>query len=466
MSKKMLEVTNPATGELIEKLELDSAEVLKEKLDAAYKAQPGWERTKLVQRAKLLYAWMDAIEAHKEEIGETLAREMCKPINSAKGECVDAPEIGRGYVERAKHLYGEVFTGTTADRELDLGFTRREALGVIVGMVPFNYPVEMTIQKAVPSLIMGNTIILKAPSSNPLGVRRLVELAHEVGLPEDVIQFTVCSREDSTECLLKSPKVAAITLTGSTETGIEMVKLGAATMKKCFMELGGNDPLIITEDADIERAVQEMVDGRIYNNGQICCATKRFIVHESIKDTLVEKLKVALDAFKPGSALEPGVYNTGLVTVAAAEKVEAQIKHVVEQGGKIVYGGQRHGNRVDYTIIDNVSKDSDVAKDMEIFGPVWPIITFKTDEEAIEIANQTIYGLCSGVLSGDTIRAFNIADQIQASSVIVNGCSSYRLNEQPWGGCKASGLGNEGVASSLEEYSRVKTYILKGALVK
>lgn len=463
---KMLEVLNPATGELLETLALDSAEQLREKVKKAAAAQPAWEATKLNERAKLLFAFLDAIEAQKEELGLISSQEMCKPINSAKGECVDAAEIGRGYVERAKHLYGDVLTGTTGDREYDLGFTRREALGVVVGIIPFNYPVEMTLQKSIPSMIMGNTIIVKAPSSNPLIVKRLVEIAHEVGIPEDVIQFTVCARADATAELLRSPLVAAIGLTGSTEVGIEVIKQSADTVKRVFLELGGNDSIIICDDADIETAVQEMVDGRIYNNGQICCATKRYLVHSSIKDTLVSKLKVALEKYVPGSSLTPGVINTGLVSVDAAIKVEQQIQHTVAQGGEIVCGGTRTGNRVDYTIIDNVPKDADVAIDMEIFGPVWAIISFETDEEAIAISNQSKYGLSSGVLSANTVRAFNIANQIQASAVIVNGCSSYRQNEQPFGGCKASGLGNEGVASSLEEYSRIKTYILKGAFVK
>jgi acyl-CoA reductase-like NAD-dependent aldehyde dehydrogenase len=335
-----------------------------------------------------------------------------------------------------------------------------------VGIIPFNYPVEMTIQKAIPSLIMGNTIILKAPSSNPLAVRRLVEIAHEAGVPEDAIQFTVCSRDDATKHLLTSPKIAAIGLTGSTETGIEMIKSGAETIKRVFLELGGNDPFIILEDADLDNAVQNTLEGRLYNNGQICCATKRFIVHKNMKDALVEKLKAALSKLKRGSALEPGIQITCLVTEEAAKKVESQIQATVDQGGEIVYGGTREGAYICPTIIDNVPKDADIAIDMEIFGPVYPIIAYETVEEAIEIANQTKYGLSSGVLSSDTVKAFNVATKIQASAVVVNGNSTYRHNEQPFGGCKASGLGYEGVSSSLEEYSRLKTYILKGAFLK
>lgn len=462
---KMLDVTNPATNELIESIPLSTGEELEKMVDIAVAAQKDWARLSIVSRGQLLYAFIDSIVAHKEELGNLSSREMCKPINSAKGECVDAAEIGRGYVERAKHLYGDVLTGTTGDREFDLGFTRREPLGVVLGVIPFNYPVEMTLQKAIPAMIMGNAVIVKAPSSNPLVVRRLVQLAHEAGVPAGVIQFTVCSRDDATARLIRNPKIAAIGLTGSTATGIDMIKNGADTIKKVFLELGGNDPLIICEDADIDKAVSALVNGRIYNNGQICCASKRFIIHESIKDVIVEKLKVALDAYKPGSSLTPGVINTGLVTEKAAVEVEAQINKTVAQGGKIVYGGKRHGNRVDYTIIDNVPKTAEVAVDMEIFGPVWPIITFKTEDEAIEIANQSKYGLSSGIVTNDIVKAFNLANRIDASAVILNGEGCYRQNEQPFGGWKASGLGNEGVASSLEEYSRLKTYVLKGTFV-
>ncbi|WP_154939889.1 aldehyde dehydrogenase family protein [Bacilliculturomica massiliensis] len=464
--KKMLDVKNPATGEVIESIALDTAEELEQKVETAWAAQPEWEKKHINERAGILFDFLNNIEAHKHEIGELLAKEMAKPVNSGTGECVDAPEIGRGYVERAKHLYGEVLTGTTADRELDLVFTRREALGVVVGIIPFNYPVEMTIQKSIPAMIMGNTIIVKAPSSNPLTVRRLVELAHESGVPEGVMQFTACERTLCTEHLLKNPKVAAIGLTGSTEAGIDMIKNGADTVKRVFLELGGNDPFIICEDADIETAVQSALEGRLYNNGQVCCATKRFLVHKNIKDAVVDGLKKKLAALRHGSALDPQSQITCLVTEEAAVKVEAQIKKTVEQGGKIVYGGTREGAYICPTIIDDVPADADVAKDMEIFGPVYPIIPFETEEEAIAIANQTKYGLSSGVLSSDTIKAFNIADQLQASAVVVNGQSTYRSNEQPFGGCKASGIGYEGVASSLEEYSRIKTYILKGAFVK
>ena len=463
---KMLDVTNPATNELIESIALDSGEELEKKVNAAVAAQPAWEEKVINERARILFAFCDSIEAHKEEIGLLLAKEMAKPINSGMGECVDSPEIGRGYIERAKHLYGDVFTGTTADREHDLVFTKREALGVVLGVIPFNYPVEMTVQKSMPSLIMGNSVILKAPSSNPLAVRRLVELAHEAGVPKDVIQFTVCSRSDATKHLLTNPKIAAIGLTGSTETGIEMIKSGADTVKRVFLELGGNDPFIILDDADLDDAVQNVLEGRLYNNGQICCATKRFIVPKNMKDKLVQKLKEVLSKYKRGSALEPGVLITCLVSEAAAKTVEAQIKKTVEQGGEVVYGGTREGAYICPTIIDNVPKDADVAIDMEIFGPVYPIITYETLDEAIEIANQTKFGLSSGVLSSDTVKAFQVATKLKASAVVVNGNSTYRHNEQPFGGCKATGIGYEGVSSSLEEYSVLKTYILKGAFLK
>lgn len=462
MSKK-LDVINPATNEMIESIPLASGEEIEKLVERAFSAQPVWEAKPLYERATVLYAFMDSIEAKKKEIGRILAEEMGKPIGQATGECVYAPEIGRGYIERAKHLYGEVLSQSSPGFENDLIFTKREALGVVAAIIPFNYPVEMVIQKSIPSMIMGNTVILKAPSSNPLAVKRLAEIAHEAGVPDDVLQFVVCERDTCTEHLLRNKKVAAISLTGSTAAGVEMVKAGADTMKKVFLELGGNDPLIIRHDADIDMAVQSTIDGRWENNGQICCADKRFFVHKEIKEEYIEKLKVALDKQKRGSAFDPEAELTCLVTEAAAIKVGKQIEKTVEQGGKVVYGGKRKGAFIEPTIIDEVPKSADVAFDMEIFGPVYPIFTFESDEEAIEMANQTSYGLMAGIVTKDVVKAFEIAAKLQASGVCVNGSSCYRHNEQAFGGCKASGIGNEGVSASLEEYSRIKTYALKGA---
>lgn len=460
---KTLDVINPATGELIQSIPLATGEEIEKMVECAYKAQPAWEAKPLYERAKILYDFCNNVEAHQEEVGEILANEMAKPIGQATGECVYAPEIGRGYIERAKHLYGEVLSQSSPGFENDLIFTKREALGVVAGVIPFNYPVEMVIQKSVPSMVMGNTVILKAPSANPLAVKRMVEIAHESGVPDDVLQFVACDRNVCTKHLLTNEKVAAISLTGSTEAGIEMIKAGADTIKKVFLELGGNDPLIIRGDADLDEAVQSTIDGRWENNGQICCADKRFIVHESIKDEYIKKLIKALDNQKRGSALDPDAEITCLVSEQAAAKVEKQIKLTVEQGGKLVYGGTRKGAFLEPTIIDDVPKDADVAYDMEIFGPVYPIFTFETDEEAIALANQTKYGLMAGIVTKDTVKAFEIAAKLKASGVCINGSSCYRQNEQAFGGCKASGVGNEGVSTSLEEYSRIKTYALKGA---
>ncbi|MCB6992135.1 aldehyde dehydrogenase family protein [bacterium 210820-DFI.6.37] len=463
---KILDVINPYTGERIESINLDDIQDLEKKVQKAAAAQPEWEKTTLPERSKLLLDFLDRLESEREELGRLLAREMAKPIREGIGECINSAEIGRGYIERAKHLYGDVLTGTTAGRERDLNFTRREALGVVTAIIPFNYPVEMFIHKLVPALIMGNTVIVKAPSSNPLTIKRLVQLAHEAEIPDNVIQFTVCERKSCAKALLANPKVAAIGLTGSTEAGIDIIKSGADTIKKVFLELGGNDPFIICEDADLDIAVQGALEGRSCNNGQVCCASKRFIVHKNVKEQFVSKLKVAVKSLVQGNPLDPDAQITCLISEEAAKQVEAQILHTVEQGGRLVCGGKRHGAFVEPTIIDEVPKDADIAVDMEIFGQVWPIISFETEGEAVAVANQSKYGLMAGILSSDIVKAFQMADQIQASGVVVNGHGTYRSNEQGFGGCKATGLGNEGVGYSLEEYSRVKTYILKEAFVK
>lgn len=463
---EMMKVINPATNEVVGEVPAYNGEELELMVDKAYKAQPAWEAVPLYERADILYRFCDIVRAHKEELGVVMAKEMGKPHMDGEIECMGATEIGMQHIEKAKHLYGEVYPDAMTDAEADLVFTRHEALGVVAAIIPFNFPIEMTIQKTVPALVMGNTVIVKAPTTNPIAVKMMVEYAHEAGVPEDAIQFVSGDRKVCTEHVLKNGKIAALALTGSTAAGSDMYRYAADSIKKIFLELGGNDAFIIREDADIDTAVEESIWGRVLNMGQICCAAKRFIVHSSIKDEYVEKLKKALDGLNRGSALEDDVMITCLVSEKAAQKVESQIKQTVEAGAKVVYGGTRNGAAIEPTILVDVTRDMDVAKDMEIFGPVFPVITFDTDEEAIAIANGSSYGLSGGILSANIMKALEMASKMESSGVVVNGSGGYRHNEQPFGGYKSSGIGNEGVSTTVEEYCRIKTYVLKGAFPK
>lgn len=234
-------------------------------------------------------------------------------------------------------------------------------------------------------------------------------------------------------------------------------------MKRLMLELGGNDPFLIFEDVDLDEAVEEMTS-RFYNNGQICCAPKRFLVQRSIHDALVEKLIGKIEALPRGSALDEEAEITTLVTEEAAKKVEDQIKTCVEQGATLVYGGSREGARVEPAVLTGVTRTMDVAKDLEIFGPVIPIIVFDTEEEAVEIANASVYGLSAAMMTSDMARSFRVAALLEAGTVVQNGSCVYRHLDQPFGGVKMSGIGREGIGISPEEYSQLKTHVLKGVL--
>lgn len=460
---KMVDVFDDATGKVVGSVPSYTGEEMEEMVEKAYQAQPDWAAIPAFQKGKILYKFMDLIDEHRGEIAELMALELGKQISTARAETAYSAEIGRENIEKAKHLYGEVFNNNAEGYEKNLVFTRREPLGVVVAIIPFNYPVELTIQKSVPALMMGNSILVKASTATPLAVRKLVELANEAGVPKDVIQFVYGDRDTCTEHLLTNPKVACLALTGSTEAGSAMIRNSAATIKNVVLELGGNDAMIVREDiaddpAELSRAILDMVGGRVVeNNGQVCASPKRILVHRNVKDKFIKGAIAVLDSLTRGHAMDDAQV-TRLVSEKAAIKVEKAIQLTVEQGGKVIYGGTRSGATVEPTIIDNVTPDMDIAQNMEVFGPVMPIITFDTDEEALAIANNTIYGLSSCVETKDMKKALWFAQKLQASACVINGTSALRHHEQPFGGCKSTGIGHEGACISAEEFSTLKTY--------
>jgi succinate-semialdehyde dehydrogenase/glutarate-semialdehyde dehydrogenase len=333
-------------------------------------------------------------------------------------------------------------------------------VGVIACIIPFNFPCDLFDQKVAPALMMGNAPIVLPSSDNPLTLLRLTELLGKAGVPAGVAQCLTAPGSVKAAAV-SDKRVSLVTLTGSTDVGISTQKLAAANLTKTALELGGNDAFIILEDGDLDLAVEELIWGRFYNTGQVCCASKRFLVHNSLKDEFAKK---AVDRIKGLSFGDPALETTQvgcLISEKAAILVEAQVKKTVEQGGEIILGGTRNGAFYDPTVIANVPKTADVAFDMEIFGPVVPIIGFDTDEEAIEIANQSIFGLSSCVFSKDYKRAWKVAASMEAGAAVINGASFFRSFEMPFGGWKQSGLGTEGVMSTFEEMTRAKTIVLK-----
>lgn len=461
---RMMEIIDVSNGKTVGGVPHYDGKEITEMVDVAYAAQPRWENVPLFEKGQILYKYCDLVDEHRNEIASFMSNEMGKPITQARAETTYAAEIGRANIEVGKHLYGQVLCDSSEGYENHVVFTRREALGVIACVIPFNYPVELTMQKIVPALLMGNTCIVKAATTAPCNVKLLIDLAHEAGVPKECLHFITADREDTTKNLLMNPKVAAIALTGSNEAGTEMLHCAAPTIKNIHLELGGNDPLIITEEVaddpeQMVKAIECLGWGRIIeNNGQVCASPKRTIVHKKAKDAFVKCLIKFCDGLKRGHASDPTTDLSRLVSVKAAETVEAQIKHTVEQGAKIIYGGKRDGAAMDVTILDNVTKDMDIAKDMEVFGPVVPIITFETDEEAVAIANQSKYGLSASVVTKDLKKAYYFTENVESSAVWVNGSSALRHNDQAFGGCKSTGIGYEGGGYTCAEFTRLKTY--------
>lgn len=463
--EKILKVYNPADGTLTGVLPMLDEEEFQTVIKKASDVKKEWRQTSIYDRTVLMEYFMELVLENAEELAEILTSEMGKPIVQARAEIAASVDITRSYVQRANHLYGEVLNADNQPGgDQDLIFTRREPLGIIACIIPFNYPIKLLIHKVIPALIMGNVVLVKAPSDNPLAIIKICRLFEKAGFPEGVIQAFVCSRELSNRYLIENSDIQAVSLTGSTKVGVLMSKAGAETMKHMFMELGGNDGTIVRADADVDFAVEEITKGRMVNAGQTCCACKRILVHRSLEKEFTSKLCHRFALLKTGDPMDEAIDVGTVISEQAAQNVEQQIQLTISQGAVCLAGGTRNGAFIQPTILGNVTKDMDVAKDMEIFGPVVPIIAFDKDEEALEIINQSSFGLSSGIITKDIPKALQMAEQIEAGAVVLNGQGNYRHTEQGFGGVKMTGHSREGVSATLEEYSRVKHYILRSVL--
>ena len=461
VSGETFDVLAPATGKVIESVPKATAEDVEKAIDAAVAGQKVWEQVPISERAKVLYKFLDIVEQNKESLAQTLSAENGKPINEARAEIGNINIGFSGFIEHAKHYYGSIIPpGTEAGQESHMQLVTREPIGVVACIIPFNFPCDLYDQKVAPALMMGNAAIVLPSSDNPLTLMRLTEMLVEAGVPNGAIQcLTAPGAVKSTA--VADPRVHLVTLTGSTEVGIDTAKIAAGNLTHTALELGGNDAFILLEDGDVDLAVEEMVWGRMYNTGQVCCASKRFLIHNSLKDEFAKKCVERIKQMKVGMPDQEDTQIACLISEKAAIKVEKEVELTVQQGGKIILGGHRNGAFYEPTVIVDVPKTADVAKDMEIFGPVVPIIGFDTDEEAIEIANNSIFGLSSCVFSRDQKRAFKVAKAMEAGGAVINGASFFRAFEMPFGGWKHSGIGTEGVMSTFDEMTMVKNIVLK-----
>ena len=462
---KVIEVMNPATGELVDTVPSLSAEEVNEAVDYAEMAQKEWADVPVYQRCEIMMKFVKLVEDNKEELARLLSDETGKPIKEARNEIANISIGVPAYVEKVKHEYGNLIPrGTEKGQDNTIQYTIQQPLGVMVAIIPFNFPSDIFINKIPPALLMGNSAILKPASVNPLTLTRYVELLVEAGVPAGVISVVHGSGSVVGSALTKNKKVNIVSLTGSTAAGIDAAKNCAEHLAHSSLELGGNDAFILCEDGDIDLAVEETVWGRLYNTGQVCCASKRFLVQNSIKDEYIRKMSEKIEQLHVGYPNEEDTDIGCLISEDAAKEVEAQVNKTIEQGAKLVRGGRRNGAFYEPTILDNVTRDMDVARDMEIFGPVISVIGFDTIEEAVEIANQSIYGLSGSIITRDMNKAIKVSEMMECGGFVINGASFFRSFEQPFGGWKYSGIGNEGIMTTLKEMSRTKTVILKNII--
>lgn len=465
VSGKTFDNINPATGKVVCTVPDGTREDFERAACAAKLAQPAWAAMPFYKRSEIIYRFTSLVRANLEEIAQAACAEGGKRIDECRDEVLTLCMVFETFTEAAHHLYGSTIPlKAEARTENDIIFTVHEPLGVIVTITPFNFPIELYAHKVAPALVTGNAVIAKPASDTPLATSLITELLLEAGVPAGVIQLVTGSGREMGEWLSETKKVDAVSFTGSTAVGSSLLSGGAKEIRRTFLELGGNDPFVVFPDADLDLAVAEAIGGRAHNAGQVCCASKRFIVHKDVEKAFTDKLVTALSAITVG---DPAVSENGmgpLISEKAAEKAMADIAHAIAQGATPVLGNRREGAYVWPTVLTGVSKDSDIAKDQEIFAAVFPIIPFESYDEALAIANQTSFGLASTVMTADMKTAMKFATSVEAGTCVINGTGDYRSVHQAFGGYKHSGLGREGTSTTLREMTQEKNIALKGIL--
>ena len=462
---KVIEVTNPYNNELLDTVPSSTIEDVNLVVEEAIKGGKEWRKKPIHERGKILLEFLRLVEAESDFLAELLCKETGKPITEAKGEIGNVSIAVPSFVEKAKHLYDEVIPeGTEAGQEKTIQMVTREPLGVVAAIIPFNFPVDLFCQKVPSALIMGNSIIIKPSTYNPLTLTRLTELLVKAGVSEGAVNVIHGEGPVVGQGLAANKGVNLISLTGSTAVGMQTMKTASDNLTHVTLELGGNDAFILLEDGDMDLAVKETVWGRLYNTGQVCCASKRFLIHNSRKEEYINIVTEEINKLVVGDPMNSETNIGCLINEKAAIAVENQVNEMVGKGAKIVVGGVRNGASYAATILSDVTKDMEVAIDMEIFGPVITIIGFDSVDEAIEVANSSSFGLCGSVITENMKTAFYVVKRLECGGAIINGASFFRSFEMPFGGWKHSGIGNEGVMTTLDEMTRKKTIVLKDIL--
>jgi acyl-CoA reductase-like NAD-dependent aldehyde dehydrogenase len=460
LESEPLTIFAPATRRVVGRVPIVAAGAVGDLVSAAKAAQPAWAARRAGERADIIEKAARLIDENAEDWARLLAEESGKILAQARFELRFSAALARGNAERLRALAGELLPTesleSTAD---DVAWVRRAPLGVVAAVLPFNFPVELLIEKAAAALAMGNAVIVKPPDQDPLAVIAAVGAFHVAGVPEDVLSVATGDRATGA-ALCADRRLAAVSLTGSTRAGLSVA--ASPVLRRLHLELGGNDAAILCADSDLDVAVPELVFGRTLMNGQACASNKRIIVHRSIAGELIDRLSALVSRIKVGDPLDDASAMGPLISPAAAERVAAQVSRAIGQGARLVSGtGQANGAFFSPCVLGDVPAGADVARDDEIFGPVLTCIPCGSDEEALSIANQSSYGLSGCVFSRDWARGMRIADRMECGGVVVNGTGNYRPPFVPFGGVKESGLGREGLGFTLAEMSQPKYTVLR-----
>ncbi|AWI76603.1 succinate-semialdehyde dehydrogenase (NADP(+)) [Parazoarcus communis] len=454
-------VTDPADGRVIASVPRAGAAETERAIAAAEKALPAWRACTAAERARILRRWYELMLAHQDDLALIMTAEQGKPLAEAKGEIAYAAAYLEWFAEEAKRAYGDVIPSPFADRRI---VVTKEPVGVCAAITPWNFPSAMITRKAGPALAAGCTMILKPAEQTPLSALALAELAERAGVPAGVFSVVTGNARAIGGVLTASPVVRKLTFTGSTEVGRLLMQQCAPTIKKLSLELGGNAPFIVFDDADLDAAVAGAMASKYRNAGQTCVCSNRFLVQEGVYQAFADKLATAVAALKVGKGTEEGVTQGPLIDEAAIAKVESLVADAVGKGAQVASGGSRHalgGTWFQPTVLTDVTPDMAVAKE-EIFGPVAPLFRFRTEEEAVAMANDTEFGLAAYFYSRDIGRVWRVSGQLEYGMVGINtGLISTEV--APFGGVKNSGLGREGSHHGLDEYMELK-YLSMGGL--
>lgn len=457
-SKHAFDVINPATGKVIASLpDLKVADCSKA-IDAADKAWKSWKNTTVVERSEIVRKWYNLIQEHKDDLAEIMTLESGKPLSESKVEVDYGSSFVAWFSEEAKRAYGETIPSQKKGSRM---MTIKQGVGVVAAITPWNFPIAMVTRKVAPALAAGCTVILKPASQTPFSAIALAKLAEEAGVPKGV--FNVITGRDSAGIgreLATNSLVRKLSFTGSTEVGKTLIEQSASNIKKVSMELGGNAPFLVFNDADIDAAVEGALAGKFRNSGQTCVSINRFLVQEDVYDEFSMKLTQAVSKLKVGNGLDKNVQVGPLINAKGLEKVQHHVQDALNHGAELATGGNViKGLFFQPTVLTNIPKEAVIFRE-ETFGPICALFSFKTEEDGIAMANNTEFGLASYFYSTNVNRCFRVAEQLEAGMVGVNtGLISNAA--APFGGVKQSGVGREGSKHGLDEYMELK-YICFG----